>query len=82
MDAGIGAQVLDGFPPLTRRGRFIGIGEVASETVPAIHGTRTGCDQKCAALVLMQYPGRAAGHQITDGIDGKAGRQLFFLGER
>lgn len=82
MNADIIAQIIDGFLPLACGGRFFGIGEVAPETVSAIDRAGAGRDQQCAAPVLMQYPGRAPGRQITHGIDAVAGRQGFFLGKR
>ena len=82
MDTGIIAQIVDGFLPLACGSRVFGIREVTPEAVPAVDRAGAGRDQQCAAPVLMQYPGRAPGRQITHGIDAVAGCQAFFLGKR
>src|SRR3546814_2311624 len=54
VDGGVGRDRRHRFPPAAGRRGFLGVGEVAAETVPAVHRAAAGGHQQRAAPVLVE----------------------------
>src|SRR3546814_8765132 len=61
VDGGVGRDRRHRFPPAAGRRGFLGVGEVAAETVPAVHRAAAGGHQQRAALVLVDHAVAGAG---------------------
>src|SRR3546814_11953733 len=64
-----------------RRG-FLGVGEVAAETVPAVHRAAAGGHQQRAALVLVDHAVAGAGGRVDQRVGAEARHRPQLLVQR